>query len=241
VPRPPRTVDPPPAIGERLKQIRDDSEQGQGEFAARFGVPARTYQSWERGESWPSCAFLQEMAKAGINVNWVLIGIGDMRSEQPLRLQSDGKKLRAGAVDKSGKFSPLASISDADQERMEQETLAMWRRLMRPGVIGDISGIDGDLAHRLADIHALNAAVHSEDSVSPLVLLIRLLMETYHAAELKISSADVGRIAADEYRAIYEGGDSIDERRAAGKAVQARHMRAAAWAKNTLLKAGGKN
>jgi transcriptional regulator with XRE-family HTH domain len=236
----PKKPEPLPDIGKRLLELREAAGQNQEEFSARWKISARTYQSYERAESWPSGAFLRELAAAGINVNWLLTGVGEMRAEQPLRLHNaSGKGLRAGALDLKGDFKPVSSSTDAELQRVQHETAALWRRLNRPGIMADIAGIDGELGHRLADMHAasVDRPNRSADSIAPLASLVVMLDEAYRAAELNISSADVARVAAEEYRAVvYEAAESVDDRMTVNRAVQVRHMRAAAWAKNIVLK-----
>ena len=40
-------------ISERIKQLRKNTGLSQSKFAARFGVPVRTLQQWEQGQSAP--------------------------------------------------------------------------------------------------------------------------------------------------------------------------------------------
>lgn len=73
-----RTEEPPQDIAARLREIRDHVSVGQQEFAEQLRVPARTYQAYERAESWLSSAILRALAERGFDVNWLLTGSGQM-------------------------------------------------------------------------------------------------------------------------------------------------------------------
>ena len=49
-------------ISERIKQLRKNTGLSQSKFAARFGVPVRTLQQWEQGQSAPPEYVLRMMA-----------------------------------------------------------------------------------------------------------------------------------------------------------------------------------
>jgi transcriptional regulator with XRE-family HTH domain len=61
-------------IGSRLKELREELGHTQAEFAARFGVAARTAQSYERDEAPPSAAFLKALADNDVDLNELLTG-----------------------------------------------------------------------------------------------------------------------------------------------------------------------
>lgn len=65
---------PPPAVGQRLRKVRDDLGLTQTEMASRVSVSLRTWQSWERGEYYPTAEALRFLAEQGVDVNWVLTG-----------------------------------------------------------------------------------------------------------------------------------------------------------------------
>ena len=49
-------------ISERIKQLRKNTGLSQSKFAARFGVPVRTLQQWEQGQSAPPEYVVRMMA-----------------------------------------------------------------------------------------------------------------------------------------------------------------------------------
>ena len=49
-------------ISERIKQLRKKIGLAQSKFAARFGVPVRTLQQWEQGQSAPPEYVVRMMA-----------------------------------------------------------------------------------------------------------------------------------------------------------------------------------
>ena len=64
----------PRTIGSRLKELRQSLGLTQQEFAKRFGLPARTAQSYERDEALPSASFLQQLANQNVDINELLTG-----------------------------------------------------------------------------------------------------------------------------------------------------------------------
>ncbi len=66
-------------VGQRLRLIR--GKFSQGEFARRIGVPFRTYQRYEAGETLPSGETLNQISqKAGKPIDWILKGDGSDES-----------------------------------------------------------------------------------------------------------------------------------------------------------------
>lgn len=49
-------------ISKRIKQLRKNTGLSQSKFAARFGVPVRTLQQWEQGQSAPPEYVVRMMA-----------------------------------------------------------------------------------------------------------------------------------------------------------------------------------
>ena len=49
-------------ISERIKQLRKNTGLSQSKFAVRFGVPVRTLQQWEQGQSAPPEYVVRMMA-----------------------------------------------------------------------------------------------------------------------------------------------------------------------------------
>ncbi len=60
-------------IAARLRELRGDSSQG--DFAARIGIPFRTYQRYESGERMPKTDALERIARVtGRSAEWILTG-----------------------------------------------------------------------------------------------------------------------------------------------------------------------
>lgn len=66
------------SIGERLKVWREHLQWSQQEFCKHTGIAMRTYQSYENDERSPGSSLLTEIAKTGLNLNWLLTGDGTM-------------------------------------------------------------------------------------------------------------------------------------------------------------------
>ena len=62
----------------RLKSIRKFLGLSQRAFAKKVGVDQGRVSQWESNKSMPGSSALSEMAILGVNINWLLIGEGEM-------------------------------------------------------------------------------------------------------------------------------------------------------------------
>lgn len=67
-------------IGDRIKAIRESMGLSQREFADQAGLSTRAIQNYELGSSIPGGKILGKIAELGFNVNWVLTGKGETKS-----------------------------------------------------------------------------------------------------------------------------------------------------------------
>jgi len=229
----------PATVGDRLRATRKSQGANQGDYAASIGASLRAYHAYEKDERLPPTELLIALSAKGVSIDWLLTGLGEMRRPQGLTVQRVGGSLRAGTLDAKGAFKVLPDfVSGDDWAQLRDETNALLQRLVKPGMAASMAGVDADLGHRLASIHLQQLdrpEPVEEDSTGQAAALIIMLGEAYQTAGLKISSADVARIGAEEYQAVYDGGETFPERKAAMRAVRARHIRAAAWAKSALV------
>lgn len=65
-------------VAERLKEARGALGLTQAEAVSKFGIPLGSLRKYEQGPSEPGSQALAGLAKAGINVNWLLTGDGKM-------------------------------------------------------------------------------------------------------------------------------------------------------------------
>lgn len=65
-------------FGSRLKQWRRKNKLNQEKACAVIGIKFRTYQNYELNLSPPGFEALKQMLDAGININWLISGLGDM-------------------------------------------------------------------------------------------------------------------------------------------------------------------
>jgi transcriptional regulator with XRE-family HTH domain len=65
-------------ITDRLKAIRSFLGKTQKDMAAALGVSLGSLQAYESGSSYPGGRVLEELARLGVNSNWVLLEEGDM-------------------------------------------------------------------------------------------------------------------------------------------------------------------
>ena len=77
---------------ERLCFLRDSVGLTQQNIAKRIGISYRTWQDYEAAKSSPNSKTLEQLARMGFNVNWILTGEG------PIKL-SEGKKAKLSYED----------------------------------------------------------------------------------------------------------------------------------------------
>lgn len=69
-------------MNERLKNIRLALGGSQRAFGERFGLAQQTYANYESGKTAIPDSFKQQLADAGINMNWLITGQGSMYLNQ---------------------------------------------------------------------------------------------------------------------------------------------------------------
>lgn len=112
------------AIARRLTLIREQSGLNQAEFAAKLGMPKRSYLSWERMErDVPGAVFVALMKAFEIDPAWVIAGpedyprrLGDASAARLLRLQ---RALR-GFADEVGVVLPPEQVEGLAESVMNQ-------------------------------------------------------------------------------------------------------------------------
>ena len=70
------------AIGERLELVRDELGMKQADLAAAVGVSLRTYHRYRSGEAPLGASELAQIAKLGIDLNWLVTGAGAMMRQE---------------------------------------------------------------------------------------------------------------------------------------------------------------
>ena len=65
----------------RIKQVRSQLNLSQKDFAEKIGVDQARVSRWEKEKSLPSSSSLIEIARLGVNINWLLTGEGEMMLE----------------------------------------------------------------------------------------------------------------------------------------------------------------
>lgn len=69
-------------LGARLATVRNYFGHSQGTMATVLGIALPTLKGYERGRGSPSCVVLSVLASMGINIHWLVSGIGNMQSAQ---------------------------------------------------------------------------------------------------------------------------------------------------------------
>jgi transcriptional regulator with XRE-family HTH domain len=75
---PVRTQGPRPRISDRLREVRIEryGEFGTAALADELGVPARTWENYERGVTVPGEVMLKFLSHTGVRPDWLLTGSG---------------------------------------------------------------------------------------------------------------------------------------------------------------------
>lgn len=77
-------------ISERLRQICEAKNWKIKDFAEQTGIAYRTLQGYVGGEREPNAEGMAAIAKAGVNLNWLVSGEGEMfQSEQQKTVMSE--------------------------------------------------------------------------------------------------------------------------------------------------------
>jgi transcriptional regulator with XRE-family HTH domain len=78
------------SLGARIKAFRNYLDLNQDEFAEKTNTRKRTSVSfWENNKQSPDAAAIAEMGRLGVNLNWLLIGVGDMLREESSQMYGD--------------------------------------------------------------------------------------------------------------------------------------------------------
>ena len=78
------------SFSERIKKLRKHLGLSQKDFGEKIGVGTSHISQWERELSMPSSKALIGMANLGVNINWLLIGDGEMIMERLFSQESEG-------------------------------------------------------------------------------------------------------------------------------------------------------
>lgn len=77
-------------ISERLRQVCEAKNWKIKDFAEQTGIAYRTLQGYVGGEREPNAEGMTGIAKAGVNLNWLVSGEGEMfQSEQQKTVMSE--------------------------------------------------------------------------------------------------------------------------------------------------------
>ena len=135
------------ALGDRLKQTRNDLGLNQEELAERLDVSASSYKRYERGETEVPSEFLRKISELGdYDMNWLLTGKGQMHFQEAgvevdpdyaefaaneagdpglMALLSDGNRKKYGITDDEAK-----TLKSVLFRRKGKGTLEQWLRIL---------------------------------------------------------------------------------------------------------------
>jgi len=127
------------SLAHRLKAWRHALGLTQEQFAQRCGLPKRTVIGYENEEREPGSAALAAIAKTGVNMNWLLTGEGEMRTDHE-RLETAAMSRKAapdGLYDAIGPAMPLFA---------EEPTASIYARQPRrwQSIIAIVEAIEDD-------------------------------------------------------------------------------------------------
>lgn len=232
-----------PTIGERLRKIRESLGLSQKGMAEHVEIGASTWPKLENENRLPEDRVLRQLFDEGFDLNWLVTGQGAMKIPSRPLMMVGGVP---GFSDEAGRFIPLSDRLDPEQEKAQlEEANSLTKQLLqsfRQAALSDVMNlrVDRELGNRLIAIHQANTDdPHlTGDSIAPLAHLIRSLDRLYSGLGLRISSADIARLAASEIQVIYDVGGEQTNRRIAVKSALTKHTRAAAWAVAELERQG---
>jgi SOS-response transcriptional repressor LexA len=86
-------------IGQRLEMLVKSMNKRQGEFAKDFGISTNSMIRYKTNERMPDPEFMSRLARANVNLNWLLNGEGSMYVTAPWDVKLEPKRLKKQDAD----------------------------------------------------------------------------------------------------------------------------------------------
>lgn len=136
-------------LAKRMRAVRKHFGLDQRAMAGLVAIPYRTYQAYEQGRQPPKTPVLQRLGARGINLDWLVVGRGDMTVDgAPGRDGLDCERLTAAllAVEDIGRdANPPPSV-----ERRVRMALALYD--LSVNSVDPARVFDPDMVRRLFDL-----------------------------------------------------------------------------------------
>jgi len=120
-------------VHDRLKKVRESLGKTQKDVARALGVSPRTWQDYEGGINLPGGKVLEQLARMGFNVNWILTGEGEIQQESrrvlPSAILLQNLAIKIRSVRGDDKLDDFAKRLDITKE----EAIALENGEIEPG------------------------------------------------------------------------------------------------------------
>jgi transcriptional regulator with XRE-family HTH domain len=120
-------------IGERLKEARQQDRLNQEEVSMALGITRQTYIRYEKWERIPDVEFLtQFIFKFNIDANWLLFGIGSMRTPEKAKKITDSSNFQLVPVIGAAACGGSGRVLNKDIEGYKAFEISFLRKFKTP-------------------------------------------------------------------------------------------------------------
>lgn len=130
----PKNIDKFEILTKNIKSVRQYFNLSIARFAAEIDVPAMTLTSYERGERTPSAKFFVQLHKKGINLNWLVSGVGNMFVNDNSLLKQDNSNIIKNLDSFYKRFNYLQQKNGLNDFQMSKITDISESRIEKLGI-----------------------------------------------------------------------------------------------------------
>ena len=129
-----KNIDKFEILTKNTKSVRQYFNLSIARFAAEIDVPAMTLTSYERGERTPSAKFFVQLHKKGINLNWLVSGVGNMFVNDNSLLKQDNSNIIKNLDSFYKRFNYLQQKNGLNDFQMSKITDISESRIEKLGI-----------------------------------------------------------------------------------------------------------
>lgn len=129
-----KNIDKFEILTKNIKSVRQYFNLSIARFAAEIDVPAMTLTSYERGERTPSAKFFVQLHKKGINLNWLVSGVGNMFVNDNSLLKQDNSNIIKNLDSFYKRFNYLQQKNGLNDFQMSKITDISESRIEKLGI-----------------------------------------------------------------------------------------------------------
>lgn len=200
-------------LSTRLRAIRERLGDTQKNMSRRLGLGENTWQSYERGLSYPDAAVLEKLASFGFNGHWILTGSGRIR---PAETRLD--EIEAALHVRTPTADELAQeASEWESMRLELTEIAMDpevpdRVRARADMLLDVALQDPEAPKRrdARGFPFLKRLLELDEELN--ARIVDGISRLYKDEGAGLSPMDLGRLAARVYADLVNGIEDPSER-----------------------------